>query len=121
MVLLVSVMLTFFPGKHVHAEESGEPELNKNIIICMQQESFGFLETYLDEPSARWGPLVNTITTDFTIDVHFDWDGVLPSPGQISSSDTKEKGIDGDILVGHPSGNLYIDSKYFIFKRIIGR
>ena len=71
------------------------------------------MNTYLDEPSARWGPLVNTITTDFTIDVHFDWDGVLPSPGQISSSDTKENGIDGDILVGHPSGNLYIDSKRF--------
>lgn len=69
--------------------------------------------TYLDEPSARWGPLVNTITTDFTIDIHFDWGGVLPSPGQISSSNTKENGIDGDILIGHPSGNLYIDSKHF--------
>ena len=77
--------------------------------------------TYLDEPSARWGPLVNTITTDFTINVHFDWNGVLPSPGQISSSDSKESGIDSDILVGQPSRNLYIDSKHFIFKGIIVR
>merc|ERR1711962_1028730 len=85
-VFLVSVMLTFIPGEHVEEEEGHEPELDKGCT--------------------RWHPLVNTPTTNFAVEIHFNWHGILPSPGQISSSECKEHRVDRNILISQPSSNF---------------